>query len=189
VDLQALANLGEFVSGLAVIASLVYLAVQVRHNTHSLRAENYARALDRISDMQAQMSQNAEFSSLFSRGALDPATLSPAERLRFTWWGYEAFGAFEFMFHQAQARAIPDEVWKRWAATTGWWLSFPGVRVWWAAKPAPFSASFSAFVDALIREGSSDPDGARRWQEFVRAGRLGSPPGVPLPQPHEGGDA
>lgn len=188
MDLQALANLGEFVSGVVVIASLVYLAVQVRQHTHSLRAENYGRALDRISAMQAQMSQNGEFVALFSRGVLDPATLSPQERVQFTWWAYEAFGAFEFMFHQAQARAIPDEVWERWAATTCWWLSFPGIRGWWAAKPAPFTASFSAFVDARIREGSPDTEGARRWQEFVRGGRPVSPPEVLFPQPREGGE-
>jgi hypothetical protein len=168
VDLQTLANLGEFISGLVVVASLAYLAVQVRQNTQSLRTENYARALDRISAMQSQMSREGQFSSLFSRGVVDPATLSPMERIQFTWAAYEAFGAFEFMFHQAQARAIPEEVWERWSATTAWWLSFPGVRAWWIAKPAPFSASFTAFVDACIRDNPSDAAAARRWQEFVR---------------------
>jgi len=44
LDLQFLGNLGEFIGGLAVIVSLVYLALQVRQNTQSLRTENYARA-------------------------------------------------------------------------------------------------------------------------------------------------
>ena len=42
--LEDLANVGEFVSGVVVILSLVYLAVQVRQNTASLRTENFARA-------------------------------------------------------------------------------------------------------------------------------------------------
>ena len=167
MDLQGLANLGEFISGIVVIASLAYLAVQVRQNTRSLRTENYSRALDRISAMQSQMSRDSSFTTLFSRGVVDPSTLSPRERIQFTWWAYEAFGAFEFMFHQAQSRAIPDEVWERWSATTAWWLSFPGVREWWAAKPAPFSASFSAFVDTCLREGPVDSAAAERWQRFV----------------------
>jgi hypothetical protein len=45
LDLETLANLGEFVSAIAVVVSLVYLAYQVRQSTHSLRTENYARAL------------------------------------------------------------------------------------------------------------------------------------------------
>ena len=168
MGLQDLANLGEFISGLVVIASLVYLAVQVRQNTQSLRTENYGRALDRISSMQSQLSGDGQSATLFSKGAADPHTLSPQERIQFTWWAYELFGAFEFIFHQAQSRAIPDEVWERWSATAEWWLSFPGIRAWWAAKPAPFSASFSAFVETCIRDNRVDSASARRWQEFLR---------------------
>jgi hypothetical protein len=76
LDLETLGNLGEFLSGIVVIASLAYLAVQVRHNTRSLRTENYARALERISAMQSRLSQDSEFSERFSRGLLDPSQLS-----------------------------------------------------------------------------------------------------------------
>jgi hypothetical protein len=81
LDLQALANLGQFVSGLVVIVSLVYLAMQVRQNTQSLRSESYGRALDRVSAMQSQMSREGAFSTLFSKGALDPAKLTAQERI------------------------------------------------------------------------------------------------------------
>jgi hypothetical protein len=168
MDLQNLANLGEFISGLVVIISLAYLAVQVKQNTQSLHTDNYGRALDRISAMQSQMSRDGQVTLLFSKGLVDPSSLSAQERIPFTWMAYEAFGAFEFMFHQAQSRAIPGEVWERWSATTAWWLSFPGVRAWWAARPAPFSTSFSAFVERCIRDNPTDPAAPRRWQEFVR---------------------
>lgn len=174
MDLQALANVGEFIGGIFVVVSLVYLAVQVRQNTRSLRTENYARALERISAMQAQMSRDGPFVAMFSRGAVDVSSLDPMERIQFTWWAYEAFGAFEFMFHQSQSGAIPDEVWDRWAATTAWWLSFPGIRAWWAAKPAPFTRSFSAFVESCIRDRGPD-DSARHWREFVRGDADRSP--------------
>jgi hypothetical protein len=172
LDLQGLADLGEFISGLVVIVSLAYLAVQVRQNTQSLRTENYARALDRISAMQSQFSRDAQFTALFSRGLVDPSTLKPQERIQFTWAAFEMFGAFEFMFHQSHARAIPDEVWERWSATAAWWLSFPGIQAWWAARPAPFSASFTDYVEASIREKPHDSAAAQRWQEFVRGAQV-----------------
>lgn len=170
MDLGTLADLGEFVSGVVVVVSLVYLAVQVKQNTRSLRTENYARALDRISAIQSQLSRDAVLTALFSRALLGSAALSPRERLQFTWCAYEFFGAFEFIFHQARAGALPDEVWERWAATTAWWLSFPGIREWWAARPTPFSASFSGFVDGCIRESRVDPSAAARWQTYVEGG-------------------
>ena len=71
------------------------------------------------------------------------------------------------MFHQSQAGAIPEEVWERWSVTTAWWLSYPGVRTWWHARPTPFSASFSAYVDALLERPTLDENANQRWQDFI----------------------
>lgn len=149
------------------MVSVVYLALQVRQNTRSLRADSYARALARISGIQSQLSRDGALADLLTRGVVDVAALTPQERIRFTWIFYEIFGSFEFMFHQAGARALPPEVWSRWSATVAWWLSWPGVRIWWHARPAPFSAGFESFVDGLVQSRSHDAAAARRWQEFV----------------------
>jgi hypothetical protein len=175
VDLETLANLGEFVGGIFVVVSLVYLALQVRQNTESLRAENYARVLERISAIQSQLSRESDLADLVTRGLVDASALTPAERIRLTWAFYENFGAFEFMFHQARAGGLPADVWERWAATIAWWLTWPGLRAWWGARPAPFSASFAAFVDGLLADLPVDRDAARRWQAFVEAGAGADP--------------
>ena len=167
MNLEMLGNLGEFVSGIVVIASLAYLAVQVRHNTRSLRTENYARALERVSALQSRLSQDGDFCALFSRALTDPSSVDPNQRIQFTWILYELFGGQEFLFHQSQAGAIPEEVWERWSETMAWWLSYPGVRSWWHAKPTPFSASFSAYVDALLHRPTPDENANQRWQDFI----------------------
>jgi hypothetical protein len=86
----------------------------------------------------------------------------------------EAFGAFEFMFPQAQRGALPDEVWSRWSTTTAWWVSFRGVQAWWQARPTPFSESFTSFVDALIRKGAFDSDAAAGFNKFLAGTSPGS---------------
>jgi hypothetical protein len=168
VSLEALAQLGELVGGAAVVLSLVYLAFQVRQNTQSLRTENYARALDRVANMQARLGADRELASLFARGTLDSGALGAAQRVQFTWILYELFGAFEFMFHQAEKGALPGEVWERWSQTLAWWISLPGVAEWWRAKPTPFSASFSAFVERRLAAGSAAAAaaGAERFPAF-----------------------
>ena len=172
MTLQDLANLGEFIGSVAVVLSLVYLAIQVRQNTASIRTENFARALERVSAMQSLLFENRDLAQLQAQGVLDPSALTRAERLQLTWWLTEAFGAFEFMFHQAKGGALPDEVWARWSATIGWWLSLPGVQAWWQARPTPFSGSFTAFVDVLIRDGRFDSEAANRFNNFL----AGTPP-------------
>lgn len=170
-DLQTFANLGEFIGGVAVIVSLAYLARQVHQNTQSLRTENYARALDRLAAMQSQLSHDGSLSRIFSKGVADVSKLTPEERIQLTWALYEAFGAFEFMFHAAQARTLPDEVWGRWSSTVAWWLSFPGVQSWWQHRPAPFSEGFSSFVEGILRNNPTDRAAAERWQRFVAGDR------------------
>ena len=174
MSLETLANLGEFVSGVAVVVSLVYLAFQVRQNTRSLRTDTFGRALDRVAAVQARLGTDAALIGIFNRGALDTSRLTPEERIQFTWAFYEMFGAFEFMYHQAQEGALSDEMWDRWAATLSWWLSMPGVRMWWRAKPAPFSSSFSAFVDGRLDSGASNVSADQLWQEFLRKGSVSS---------------
>jgi hypothetical protein len=169
LNLETLGNLGEFISGIFVVVSLVYLATQVRQNTKSLRTENYARALERTSTMQSRLSQDGDFSAMFSRALVDPSELSPNERIQFTWCLYEMFGGHEFLFHQSEAGALPDEVWERWSETMAWWLSFPGVRSWWHAKPTPFSGSFSSYIDTLLDRAPADRTANQRWRDFVSA--------------------
>ena len=167
MNLESLANLGEAVSAVAVVVSLVYLAVQVRQGTQSQRTDNYLGALDRISAIQSSLSQDGDYSRLFARGVQDASLLTKRERIQFTWALYESFGSFEFLFHAAQTRSIPEEVWTRWSAIVAWWLCFPGVLEWWQSRPVPFTNGFTAYVEAVIRDNPTDRDAVDRWNRFV----------------------
>jgi len=167
VDLQSLANLGEVIGAAAVVASLLYLAVQVRQGTRAQRTENYARALDRIAAMQSALSRESEVSQIFARGVEDVSKLAPMQRIRFTWGLYEMFDAFEFMFYTYKNDQIPEEVWARWSQTLAFWLTFPGIRAWWSARPVSFTETFTAFVDTLVQDNPTDKSAIDRWQRFV----------------------
>ena len=58
MNLESLANVGEFVGGVGVIASLIYLALQIRRSTSSQRADITARVLDHMAEMQRKFSMN-----------------------------------------------------------------------------------------------------------------------------------
>jgi len=167
MNLQSLANIGEIIGAIVVILSLVYLAIQVRQNTEAQRTENYARALERLAAIQSTLSQDNEFSLIFSKGAVNPSKLTPQEKIRFTWSLYEVFGAFEFMFLASKKGSIVEEVWSRWSAAIAWWLTFPGVQEWWIARPLPFADSFTLFVESLLKDNPTDAEQNQRWQEFI----------------------
>ena len=171
-QLESLANLGEIIGAIAVVVSLIYLAVQVRQNTHAQRTENFSRALDRVAAMQASLSQDSDAAIVFAKGVADPTALSTTERIQFTWVMYELFGAFEFMFMASNTDAIPEEVWQRWSSAVAWWLTFPGIQIWWQVRPIPFTDSFTSYVESLLENNPTDAERSRRYDEFLATGTL-----------------
>ena len=170
-DLESLANLGEIIGAIAVVVSLIYLAVQVRQNTRAQQTENFSRALDRVAAMQATLSQDPDMSVIFSKGVSDPSELTSKERMQFTWAMYELFGAFEFMFLASKEDSIPEEIWQRWSSAVAWWLTFPGVQTWWKVRPIPFADSFTSYVESILENNPTNAESTRRYQEFVAQGK------------------
>ncbi len=170
-DLQSLANLGEIIGAIAVVVSLIYLAVQVRQNTLAQRTDNFSRALDRLAAMQSALGQDSEASVIFSKGVADPSKMTAKERMQFTWAMYEMFGAFEFMFLASKTESIPHEIWQRWSAAVAFWLSFDGVQIWWSVRPIPFTSDFTAYIESLLQENPTDAESTRRYLEFIAQGK------------------
>ena len=170
-NLESLASLGEIVGAIAVVVSLLYLAVQVRQNTRAQRLENASRILDRTASMQGALSRDSAMSVLFSKGVSDPSKLTPQERIQFTWAMYEFFGALEFMFLAANENSIPEEIWQRWSSAAAWWLTFPGVQAWWNVRPIPFADSFSSYIESLLDDNPIDAESTRRYRDFLANGK------------------
>jgi hypothetical protein len=167
MNLQSFAYISEIVGTVVVILSLVYLAAQVRQNTQAQKTENYARALDRLAAFQSMLSTDSEISIIFSKALVDTSKLTVQEKLRFNWSMYEAFGAFEFMFHAARKKSIDEEIWSRWSQAIAWYLAFPGVHKWWMVRPLPFTDSFSLFVESLLKDNPTDAEKTQRWLESI----------------------
>ncbi|MFT5520826.1 MAG: hypothetical protein ACI9IA_001423 [Enterobacterales bacterium] len=168
MNLQSLANLSEIISGIAVVITLIYLALQIRQSTRAVQTENYARTLDRISTMQSSMSQNSDFALLQSRGMADISKLTTLEKTQFNWSMLEAFGAYEFMFHASETKDIPDEVWQRWSLVIALMMTLPGVQTWWEINPSPFTMSFTAYVESINSDNPTDMNAVQRYHDFLR---------------------
>ena len=83
MDITTLAAWGEFLGGIAVVVSLIYLAGQIRSNTKTVRASNYNHLMDKNEEFNATL-MDAELASLWLRGLDDFEGLSAEDQLRFT---------------------------------------------------------------------------------------------------------
>jgi hypothetical protein len=175
MNLQVLANIGEFVGGIGVILSLIYVAIQVRGNTRSQRNDIEARALERLASMQRELAANEDLNRIFMRCLLDPRSVSAAERVRYTWYMTEFFSAMEFLLQQYEQRNFDEANFQRWELTIRWWLTFPGIIDWWRCKPTPFRPDFEKYVEKLITLGYQQPN-LEQWNAYLAGEPLSPTP-------------
>ncbi|MDG2326005.1 MAG: hypothetical protein P8L70_04665 [Halioglobus sp.] len=82
MTLQIMSQLGELIGGVGVIFTLVYLAVQVRSNTNSQRADMTARVLERLAAQQHTFGFDVAANKFFMQSVSDPAKISIEDRSR-----------------------------------------------------------------------------------------------------------
>ena len=65
-----LGALGEFVDSIAVVVTLVYLAIQIRHNTTSVRAATYQALVESYSEFSLLVGRDSETARIFQLGLM-----------------------------------------------------------------------------------------------------------------------
>ena len=170
VTLSDLANLAEIVGGVAVVVSLVYLAVQVRQNTHSVRSatlqSNTALWNSIISSLGDPGSVQA-----YAAGLTGKKDISPLTYTQFFLLCMRIFVAFEDQHFQFRQGILDEETYKGYERSISeQFLAFPGFRIWWEQSKDVFSPQFVEYLDGLIgRTEFAEPDKFyKQWQDFPR---------------------
>ena len=76
MDITALAAWGEFLGGIAVVISLIYLASQIRQNSRLLRTSTASATSDISGRLSTLLVQDPEVARIFCKQ--DPQRLNPA---------------------------------------------------------------------------------------------------------------
>lgn len=80
---EAVGAIGEVVGAVAVISTLIYLAVQVRQNNRNLAEATSASISQSFASINSRISSDEKFAELFIRGRNDIDSLNPVELERF----------------------------------------------------------------------------------------------------------
>jgi len=154
MTLDDLGNIGDFIGGLAVIATLLYLAVQIRQNTKILRtsAEQTADPVATIS-LAAQSPQNA---AIYHRGLAGPEDLSPEERTQFYLFMASSFYVLHQGYRASELGTQSEDTWSKWQVyALRFYAAQPGVRTWWRIQGNQLfdaESPFRRIVDAEMQE-------------------------------------
>ena len=134
---EAIAAIGEAVGGLAVIASLIYLALQIRQSRQLERAASIREMFQKGSDMVGYTALHPEKLETIRRGVADFLHLSAEEIDVFNGWGVHCLVAIEQAMYMHRDGLLPDASWRafenfglaiiRSTGGSAWWSKYSGV--------------------------------------------------------------
>lgn len=80
MSLQELAELGAAMSGVGVIASVIYVSIQIRHNTRAVRASAFQQVVNSFAAISFDIAKDKNLVDLYLRAGRNFASLSVVEQ-------------------------------------------------------------------------------------------------------------
>ena len=148
-DWTPIIAIAEVVAAVAVVASLVYLALQVRQNTRSVRAATYDAMVRASGDFLLPIIQDASLARAFEQAVArwsDPS-IDEERRTRVMYVLTQLFRSWENAFYQHRQGTLEDWLWKAWERVILSYFHQPGIQDWWQVRRGAYSQPFCEFLE------------------------------------------
>jgi hypothetical protein len=146
VQLETVNSIAQLVAAIGVIASLFYLAAQIRQNTRSMRAvvvDALTRGIAEILSVQTP-----EVLRSLMRVVENLEDASEEDRLRALPQVFALFKLFENAWFQQRQATLDPEQWQGWDAYIRTYYHRPGVKSWWVMRRGAFAPGFRNYLES-----------------------------------------
>jgi hypothetical protein len=153
---ELLGSFGEFVGAIAVVATLFYLARQIRQSTEVSRTTSYHQALEQGLTAALQ----PDFSELLSRVEAGEE-LRDAEHARYMFLVHAWIYTMENLMHLHSKGQIDNEMWENTIANNFGLFELQSVFGQAESRPGPLSKKLVALVTSrFVTQGKAPPTSA-----------------------------
>jgi hypothetical protein len=158
MSLSDLASIGSLISGVAVLGSLIYLALQVRQTKHNQQASIRHSRVTRIVDMQLAR-LDPHVADAYRRGMQNPDEITQTEVTQFLGICTAMFNHLEDSFYQHEEGLLNEAAFAMVLAGTRGMAGHPGWRVAWksSGRRVHPAGRFRDFMDGVIARASLEP--------------------------------
>lgn len=171
MSLADLSAIGGFISGIAVVITLVILVLQLRQASRNQRATMHFQRLSVVQDASLAIMSNPDLSALQIRGGTGDATMPPEMVMQYLVLTRNIFRLFEEFFYQHRDGMLDDV---RWATNMRRFRMFaqaPGFRAAWRTESSSYEKDFAAWVETVFMDVAAIPRPAVHidvWHERVK---------------------
>ena len=156
MSLSDLASVGSFVSGFAVLISLIYLALQVRQTKRNQQiAIRHSRAT-RIVELHLGLADGA-VAEAWLHGSGSPQEITQTELVQYINLCRALFFHFEDSFYQREEGLLNDAAFETVVAGVRFSARSPGWRAAWKIARSNFGGRFLDFMDRVVAGAAVEP--------------------------------
>jgi hypothetical protein len=163
MSLADLAALGSFVSGVAVLVSLIFLYYQLRQISEQVKqAEKHQRAaigqgrVNRMVELSLRTVET-DFGVAMANVLTNSEKLTAHELFQFLHYARALFLNAEDTYYQHESGLLEEEQFAGFINALKYSLSAPAIRMMWLGIRPAYGPKFAKFVDKLIQETPLDP--------------------------------
>lgn len=169
MSLEQLGLIAEIVGAIAIVITLVYLAIQIKDSARSSRSAAVTDATTAMQAFYQELGSNAATSKLFLEGLRNPEALSQQDQFQYLMLMHSCYLGFQRSFFLAREGtldvALRDSIGTAMHAVN----RMPGMHLYWRQRKAYFQPEFVEWVEGLFaREPLGDMD-AYRIHEDTKA--------------------
>jgi hypothetical protein len=176
MTLADLANLGQIVGSVAVVASLIFVGLQVHQSTKASKATVLQMNADYWLTYFTLLA-DSKFGDVYSKGALGRKELESGEFGQFFFLCRATFMGCENQHHQYLSGLLSEDAYRGYEATIREQIAaFPGVRAMWQLVRHTYGREFATFLDSQIAGSDAHARGSlqSQWRALVAAGMAAS---------------
>lgn len=149
---EAVSAVAEWLGVFLVVASLGYLAVELRQNTKTVRAATELETGRQWSEFHARVAHSQDMADVWDKGLTNAESLTKPEKRRFIWLVAEYFFLVESLYRQRQLGFLGHDSWNQHQSAVAGLLLHPVIESWWESGVSPYSPEFRAAIDGARSE-------------------------------------
>ena len=152
MSIQDLGSIGELIAALATLATLLYLARQIRQSNSLARAQTRERMVEQASN---EVYKGFVEHPDILRSLYKEEPLSETEWIQLSGWLLSAMRQREYEYFQMKDGNIEKEIWEAYSGVMTIHLGTNRTRKWWEWAKAPFDPEFCNEVDKILNSRSN----------------------------------
>ena len=146
---DAINAISQLISSIAVVVSVLYLAVQLRGSTRVARVAAMDTAAGALRDVTKPFMENAELGRVWRTGLENLDALSPEDQARFFHAAYQFMKALETIHYHYVYGLLDTQLWEGWRELLHHYVGTPGIHFYLSRRGAVFSERFRKFIAEL----------------------------------------